>query len=147
MSMMKRAVLVVAVLGMAMLGSCGSGTSTPQGSINSSASAFDEIFNYYVDSCIDFPCNCPGGGTIEAADNGLVLANCKASNGMIFSGTVVFNDGDSITFNFSQFGDCDDVSATITGIESGSCNGTVYGTCADEAVICSMDTTCETCSI
>ncbi len=142
-----RIAMIVAVLfGIA---ACGGGGGDPaQGAINDSAKAFDEIITHYILNCIDFPCNCPGGGTIDAVNGDLQLVNCSTSGGETFNGTVTFNTGDSITFNFTEFGDdCDNVSGTITGIQTEACSGTVSGTCADEFVTCSMSTDCETCNI
>lgn len=150
MRVIRKAGFAIALVGLLALGACGggSGGSNPQSAINSSASAFDEIINFYIVSCINFPCNCPGGGTIEAPATGqLLLVNCKASNGQSFSGTVTF-DGDSITFNFQEFGSqCDGISGTVTGITAETCSGMVSGTCADEFVTCQMSTNCETCTI
>lgn len=143
--------VVIAFCCLAGIASCGSGggTSGPQGAVNAAASAFYELVNYYIDSCINFPCNCPGGGTIEAPATGeLTLVNCQSSNGQAFNGDVTFNNDDSITFNFEEFGDqCSGVGGTVSGILMETCSGTVSGTCADEYVTCQMSTNCETCTI
>jgi len=142
----KIAGIVCAIAGVAVIASCGGSTSAEQAAINSSASALSDILNFVFDNCVDFPCACPGGGTIDFDGATYTATNCQAANGESFTGTVGV-DGDSVTFNFSVFGECTAVSGTVTGIDEDNCSGTITGACADTSVTCSMSSDCEKCNI
>lgn len=142
----KIAGIVCAIAGFAIIASCGGGTSAEQSAINSSASALGDILDYVFDNCVDFPCACPGGGTIDYDGATYTAASCAASNGETFTGTLTDN-GDSVTANFAVFGECTAVSGTITGIDEDNCSGTLTGACADTSVTCSMSSDCEKCNI
>ena len=130
-----------------LVASCGGGsTSAEQSAINNSASALSDVLNYVFENCFAFPCDCPGGGTIDFDGTTYTATNCQSSDGDSFTGTVDV-DGDSVTFAFSVFGECTAISGTVTGIDEDNCSGTITGACADASVTCSMSSNCEECNI
>jgi len=143
----KIAGIICAIASVAVIASCGSSTSPAQSAINSSASALADIMDFVFDNCDDFPCDCPGGGTIDFDGDTYTANGCQSDNGESFTGTVTLNDDDSITVNFPVFGQCTAVSGTVSGIPEDNCSGTLTGACADSSVTCSMSTDCEKCNI
>jgi hypothetical protein len=143
--MMKKMLLGL-VCATALIASCGGSTSPEQSAINSSAADLDDILNYIWDTCVAFPCDCPGGGSVDYDGITYTATNCQSSNGESFTGTVEV-DGDSVTFNFAVFGECTAVSGTVTGIAEDDCSGTITGACAAASVTCSMTSDCEKCNI
>jgi hypothetical protein len=142
----KVAGFICVIAGVALIASCGGGTSAAQSAINSSVAALSDILDYVFNTCVDFPCACPGGGTVDWDGTTVTANGCKASNGETFTGTLADN-GDSATVNFSVFGECTAVSGTVSGVQEDSCSGTITGACADESITCSMSSNCENCNI
>jgi hypothetical protein len=87
----KIAGLICAIASVALIASCGGGTSAAQSAINSSASALSDIIDYMFNTCVDFPCACPGGGTVDYDGTTITADGCKASNGETFTGTLTDN--------------------------------------------------------
>lgn len=154
---MKKLYMMVAVLGMFALAACGGSSSdgTAQDAINNSANGFGNIIDTILDnpgSCTAktlLECPCPTSGTVDVDDAtyDMTFNNC-VSDGLTYSGTVQTDaTGSSVTVNMSQFGECTNVTGTITGADVDNCSGTLTGTCAGETVTCTMDSTCETCTI
>ena len=155
---MKRMGMIVALFGVLVLAACGGSSdsgSTAQQAINNSAAAFGNI----VDSIFDNPdactvkamleCPCPSSGTVDVnTDTDLLTFNSCVSNGLNYSGTIQTDDtGSSITVNMSQFGECTNVTGTITGADVDNCSGSLSGTCAGQTITCTMASDCDTCNI
>jgi len=146
MKNMRNGLMIALLLSVFAVVSCGgSGSASPQSSLNTSASAFGDLVDYYLASCIDFPCNCPGGGTIDADGGDLTLTNCSIS-GETFTGSFSFGTGDTLSMSFSEFGECSNITGSVTGAQSGTCSGSASGTCGGEFVSCTFSSDCESCN-
>lgn len=154
-------VVIVLCGAIALVVSCGGdggggGGGTAQDAINTSATAFGEI----LDDILDHPenctvkamleCSCPGGGTVDwnTDTNVLTFNACRDSGGLTYTGTIQSDATvSSITADMDQFGQCTNVTGTVDGVDAGNCSGSLSGTCAGQAITCTMSADCETCTI
>lgn len=157
MRIMSRAVLAIVVL---MFAACGGGSSSGSSTAKEAADKSIEGMGNIMDGLGDLStctpsggslvCNCSGGGTVvftgdlpaALVTKGTAVAtasSCKDStSGLTYTGTLNVNtDTEVATVNFTQFGECVNVTGTAS-IGGEACSGTISGTCAGESISCSL---------
>lgn len=160
---MKKLGLVIALVGMLAIASCGGSSGTPtttQGMINSSLTAFGDLVDAAFTLADQGGCTAKAtwdcsaacsnaGGVLDLDDAALTatLVGCQ-QDGLSFSGTVQAQ-GDDAVINLTAAGSCTSFDGTLTdtGDTTPNCSGTFNFVCNGETGTCNISTDCNSCTI
>jgi len=97
-------------------------------------------------------CPCPSSGVADIDDTTFdsTLASCTTSDALVYTGTITPMDDTDTEYDMLQFGECTNLTGTLTDTGTGgdsNCTGTLSATCAGEYVSCSISTDCTSCTI